>query len=388
MNEWFEHIPTADMIAWRRHIHQHPELSFKEYKTSAFVEKTLQSFGDIEIQHPAQTSVLAIIHGAQKGKTILLRADMDALPMQEESGLSFSSDVNNVAHTCGHDTHTAMLLATAKVLYELKDSLHGSVKLIFQHAEELNPGGSQAIVDSGLIDDVDAVVGLHIIPNLPCGSIHVHPSGPATTAADGFFLHIQGKGSHGSMPQNGIDPIIIGTQIITQLQTIVSRMVTPGELAVLTVGEFKAGEAPNIIPDKAYMSASIRTIHEDTRQSIASRVKAVIQHTCAAYGASYDLDYQFSYAAVLNDAKVSQLVMDSAAQVLGKEMVYEAPLTSASEDFSNYRQIAPVCFVQLGGGTVEEGCGFANHNPKFKIQEAAMINGVKTEVQTVLNFLK
>ena len=190
------------------------------------------------------------------------------------------------------------------------------------------------------------------------------------------------------MPQNGIDPIIVGTQIITQLQTIVSRMVTPGELAVISVGEFQAGEAANIIPDKAYMSASIRTVDETTRQKIAVHVKDIIQHTCMVYGADYDLDYQFAYAAVINDAAVSRLVMESAAQVLGEEYVYEAPLTSASEDFSNYRQIAPVCFVQLGGGTAEEGCGFANHNPKFMIREEAMVNGVKTEVQTVLNYLK
>lgn len=385
---WFQQIPTEDMIRWRRHIHQNPELSFKEYHTSAYVEEILRSFGNIEIEHPTETSVLAIIRGTQKGKTILLRADMDALPMQEESGLPFASTVKQVAHTCGHDTHTAMLLATANVLNKMRDTLHGTVKLIFQHAEELNPGGSQAIVDSGCIDDADAVVGLHIIPNLPCGSIHVHSSGAATTAADGFFLHIQGKGSHGSMPQNGIDPIIVGTQIITQLQTIVSRMVTPGELAVISVGEFQAGEAANIIPDKAYMSASIRTVDETTRQKIAEHVKDIIQHTCKVYGAEYDLDYQFAYAAVINDAAVSRLVMESAAQVLGEEYVYEAPLTSASEDFSNYRQIAPVCFVQLGGGTAEEGCGFANHNPKFMIREEAMVNGVKTEVQTVLNYLK
>lgn len=268
MKEWFNKIPVEDMISWRRHIHQNPELSFKEYNTAAFVEEKLRSFGNIEIVKPTETSVLGILRGAKEGKTILLRADMDALPMQEEGDLPFKSTVKGVAHTCGHDTHTAMLLATAKVLSELKDSLHGTVKFIFQHAEELNPGGSQGIIDSGMLNDIDAVVGLHIIPNLECGSIHVHSEGAATTAADGFFLNIQGKGSHGSMPQNGIDPIIVGTQIINQLQTVISRYTTPGELAVITVGEFKAGDAPNIIPDKAYMSASIRTISDETRKRL------------------------------------------------------------------------------------------------------------------------
>lgn len=388
MKEWFDKIPVQEMIEWRRHIHENPELSFEEFKTSAFVEEKLRSFGNIEIQKPVGTSVLGIIRGAKEGKTILLRADMDALPMQEEGDLPFRSKVESVAHTCGHDTHTAMLLATAKVLSEMRDELHGTVKLIFQHAEEKAPGGATQIIETGVLNDVDAVVGVHIIPNLQTGSIHVHKEGAATTAADGFFLHIQGKGSHGSMPQNGIDPIIVGTQIINQLQTVVSRYVTPGELAVISVGEFKAGDAPNIIPDKAYMSASIRTVNEETRNKVEQRVKDIIDNVCKTYGATYDLDYIKSYMAVINDANLSELVLKSAKEVIGEDMVHEAPMTSASEDFSYYQTIAPECFVILGGGTAKEGCGFANHHPKFKIQEESMISGVKTEVQTVLNFLQ
>lgn len=388
MKDWFKKIPEQEMIEWRRHIHQHPELSFKEFNTAAFVEEKLRSFKNIEIKKPAETSVLGILKGDHEGKKILLRADMDALPMQEESGLPFQSEVANVAHTCGHDTHTAMLLAAAKVLSEMKSELHGTVEFIFQHAEELNPGGAKAIVESGMIHDVDAVVGLHIIPNLVTGSIHVHTEGAATTAADGFFLHIQGVGSHGSMPQMGIDPIVVGTEIIEQLQTVVSRYVTPGELVVISIGEFKAGAAPNIIPDKAYMSASIRTVNEMTRQKVAQRIKDIIDNTCKTYGATYDLDYQFSYPAVINDKHISEIVMESAKEVLGESMVREAPLTSASEDFAYYRNVAPIAFIQLGGGTADEGCGFANHHPKFMIQESAMAAGVKTEVQTVLNYLK
>ncbi|MDO5145680.1 MAG: amidohydrolase [Eubacteriales bacterium] len=388
MKEWFDKIPVKEMIEWRRHIHQNPELSFKEYKTSEFVKEKLRSFGNIEIVEPAGTSVLGILKGDFEGKTILLRADMDALPMQEESDVPYRSACENVAHTCGHDVHTAMLLATAKVLSEMKDQLHGTVKFIFQHAEELNPGGANDIVKSGVLDDVDAVIGLHVITNLEAGSIHVHLDGPSTTAVDAFSLNIQGKGSHGSMPQNGIDPIIVGADIINGLQKIVSRYVTPGELTVITVGEFKAGDAPNIIPDKAYMSASIRTVNEETRQKVAQRIRDVIDKTCQIYGATYDLDYTFSYPAVINDKDVSKLVMDSAKEVLGEDKVAEISLTSASEDFAYYRQIAPVSFVQLGGGTAEDGCGYANHHPKFAIKEEAMEAGVKTEVQSVLNFLK
>lgn len=387
MKSWIKDIPVEEMIAWRHHFHQHPELSFKEYETAKFVEEKLQSFG-IETIRPTETSVLGTLKGNKEGKTILLRADMDALPMQEESTLPFASEVKGVAHTCGHDTHTAILLATAQVLAGMEDSLNGTVKFIFQHAEELNPGGAKEIVETGLLNGVDAVIGLHIMPNLKTGSIHVMPEGPATTSADGFYLHIQGKGSHGSMPQNGIDPIIVGTQIVNQMQTVVSRYVTPGELAVVSVGEFKSGDAPNIIPDKAFMSASIRTVNEETRQKIAARIKEIIDNTCQTYGATYDLDYIFSYPAVINDKNISSLVIDSAKEVLGDDMVFEAAISSGSEDFAYYRQVAPICFMWLGGGTAEEGCGFANHHPNFTVKEEAFVEGVKTEVQTVLNFLK
>lgn len=388
MKPWFDLIPEDEMIDWRRHIHENPELSFKEYNTSDFVEEKLKSFGNIEIQRPTKTSVLGILKGDNAGKTILLRADMDALPMQEELDLPFKSKVDGVAHTCGHDTHTAMLLASAKVLSKLKGDIYGTVKFIFQHAEELNPGGAREIVASGLIDDVDAVVGLHIMTNLKTGSINIHLDGAATTAADGFFLDIIGKGSHGSMPQNGIDPIIIGVQIINQLQTIVSRDVTPGELAVISIGEFKSGDAPNIIPEKAYMSASVRTITEETRAMTKNKIKSIIDGICKIHGATYNLNYVDSYPAVINDKQLSQLVFDSAKEALGEEFVNEISISSASEDFAYYRKIAPICFMQLGGGLAEDGFGFANHNPKFNIDEDSFLNGVKAEVQSVLNFLK
>lgn len=236
-------------------------------------------------------------------------------------------------------------------------------------------GGAKEIIATDLLNDVNAVVGLHIIPRLKKGSTHIHKDGAATTAADEFFLNIQGKGNHGSMPQNGIDPIVVGTQIINQLQTIPSRFTVPGELVVVTVGEFKSGDAPNIIPDKAYMSASIRTIQEDTRRKVAERIHNIIENTCMTYGASYDLNYNYSYPAVINDKDLSNLVMDSAKEVLGEDMVFEALITSASEDFAYYREVAPICFVQLGGGSVEDGYEYANHPPKFKVQAA-------------LNFLK
>lgn len=388
MNNWIKTIPIQKVIEYRRHIHQYPELSFKEFKTADYVETILKTIENVEIIRPTQTSVLATIKGQYPGKTILLRADMDALPMQEETGLEFTSMIENVAHTCGHDTHTAMLLGSVHVLSTLTDQLHGTVKFIFQHAEELNPGGAIEIVKTGLLDDVDAVLGLHIMTDKEVGTIHLKPEGPTTTAADGFSLKIQGKGSHGSMPHLGVDPIIVGVQIVNQLQTIVSRICPPDELAVITIGEFKAGVAPNVIADTAYLSGNIRTTNEKTREKITETIKKMIHNICDSYHATYELDYQHSYPAVINDKDLSAQIKTSAQKVLGEENVFDAPLMTASEDFAYYQQVAPSTYIQLGGGLAKDGYEYANHNPKFMINEEALEAGIKVEVQSVLDYLK
>ncbi|MBI0106672.1 amidohydrolase [Lactobacillus sp. W8089] len=385
---WLKLIPQQEMIEWRRHFHEYPELSFKEFKTSAYISQILQSFGGIEISHPTPTSVLGTIEGQYPGKKILLRADIDALPVAEETNLPFASKNSNIMQACGHDTHTAILLATTKVLNQLRSQLHGTVQVIFQHAEEQVPGGAQAIVNSGQLQNIDAVLGLHIMNGFKTGIINVVLDGPATTGADAFELTIQGKGSHGSMPQTGIDPITVGTEIINQLHTVTSRFTPPKELNVVTVGEFQSGNAVNVLPDTAFLGGTVRTVNEETRQSIARRIKEIIHNTCATYGATYDLNYQFAYAAVINDPNLSKLVKASALEVLPEQMVPEGIMMSGSEDFSAYSQLAPTCFFLLGGGDAAEGYPYSNHSPKFMINEKALINGVKTEIASVLNFLK
>lgn len=385
---WFDLIPTSEMIKWRRYLHQNPELSFHEEKTSHYLIHQLKSFGDIKIEQPTPTSVLGTITGKSAGKKILLRADIDALPVQEETKLEFSSQTPSVMHACGHDTHMAILLATAKVLVQLRNQFSGSVQVLFQHAEETPPGGAQEIVQSGYLKNIDAIIGLHIIPFLPTGSINVVLGGPFSTASDVMKLTIQGKGGHGSMPQNSIDPIIVGNEIINQIQTVVSRLTAPDELNVVNIGEFKAGSAPNVIADTAYLSASIRSVNQTTRQIIAQKIKAIVQNTCQTYGATPKLDYQFYYDAVINDSSLSKLVYQSAQQVLGPQLVTTAGKTSASEDFSAYGKLAPLCYFILGGGLAAEGYKYANHSPQFIIDEKALINGVKTDIATVLNFLQ
>lgn len=371
-----------DVLEWRHHIHQHPERSFHEVATAHYVDSLLTSFGNIEVSHPTPTSVLGILRGTHPGKTVAFRADMDALPVQEETGLPFTSVVPGVSHACGHDAHTAMLLGTAKVLSQKQKDIRGTVYFLFQHAEEEGTGGAQEIIKTGALKGVDAFFGIHLLPNYPAGHLGILPIGAASTSADGFFLTINGKGSHGSMPQLGTDPIVTGAEIVTALQTVVSRNVTPGEMAVVSVGKFQAGNAPNVIPDKAELAATVRTISEPTRQLVAARIKTLIDHIVQANGATCNLDYEFGYPAIQNDEALRTLARAGATKALGTTQVFDAPRMSASEDFSYYKEIAPTCYMVLGVGD-----GAANHSPKFNPDESALANGVKSEVQIILDYL-
>jgi amidohydrolase len=379
---WVKLIPTDDLIKWRRHLHQNPELSFKEEQTSKYVEGVLKSLPNIKIIKPGKTSVIGVLKGAKPGKTVAFRADMDALPLQEETGLPFSSKVKNVSHACGHDAHTAMLLATAATLSKMQDQIKGTVYFIFQHAEEQPPGGALDIVNSGALKEVDAFFGMHVLPNFPAGHVGILPVGAASTAQDVFNLTIIGKGSHGSMPHLGIDPIVVGAAIVNALQTVVSRNVTPGEMTVVTIGKFQSGEAPNVIADKAELAASIRTTTDETRKLVETRTKALIDNITEAYGATYELDYIPTYPAIQNDAALISHAKNSAVALLGNEQVFDAPMMTASEDFAYYRKVAPTCFITLGIGK-----GAANHNPKFNVDESALPNGVKAQVQIILDYL-
>lgn len=370
------------VIEWRRHIHQNPELSFKENATADYVEQTLKSFGNIETSRPTPTSVLGILKGAKPGKTVAFRADMDALPVQEETGLPYASKVEGVSHACGHDAHTAMLLGTAATLSKMQKQLPGTVYFLFQHAEELYPGGAQEIIKSGALKGVDAFFGMHVVANLPVGTVGILPAGAASTNSDGFNLTIQGKGSHGSMPNMGIDPVVVGSAIVMNLQTVVSRSIAPGEMAVVTVGRFQSGNANNVIPETASLGATVRTISDSTRVLVSRRIKDIIESTCKAYGAKADLEYIFSYPAIQNDPGLVAMAKKSAVKAVGEKQVVDAPRMTASEDFSYYKEVAPTCFVVLGAGD-----GPANHSPKFKIDEAALSNGVKAEVQIIKDYL-
>lgn len=373
---------ARDAVEWRHHIHQNPELSFEEEKTSDYVADLLASFGHIEVLRPTKTSVIGILRGGKPGKTVGFRADMDALPVQEETGFPFASKTPGVSHACGHDMHTAMLLGTAKVLASMQKELPGTVYFIFQPGEEKSPGGALPIIKSGALKGVDAIFGAHVMPNAPAGSIGILPAGAASSASDGFSLTIQGKGSHGSMPQMGVDPIVTGSEVVMALQTVVSRSATPGDMAVVTVGKFQSGNAPNVIPDKAELGASIRSVTPETRKLLEERVRTIIDHVCKANGAQYKLDYTLGYPSIQNDAALRELAKKAAIEAGGEKNVFDAPRIPASEDFSYYAQVAPTYFITVGSGD-----GPANHNPGFKADDGAILNGIKTEVRMILDYL-
>ncbi|MGM0218081.1 amidohydrolase [Enterococcus sp. AZ126] len=381
-----EQMPQTDMIKWRRHLHRYPELSFHEVETAKYIQKVLAEFSNLQVSSLTENSVIAILKGNKPGKTIALRADIDALPIMEEANVAFQSENPGVMHACGHDTHTAMLLGAVKVLSTMQDKIAGTVKFIFQPAEEVPPGGAKLLVEAGVMEDVDMVFGLHIAPNIPVGMIGTR-KGAVSAASDVFTLKIKGKGSHGSTPDLSIDPIMIGVEIINNLNNIVSRNISPFDNAVISIGEFNAGKTTNVIPDTAQIKGTVRTNDKEVRLFIKKRIEDIIDGICKMYDASYELDYLFGYSEVNNDSRATDIVIAAAEKVVGKNEMFEAPKMMGGEDFSAYTDVRPGSFFILGGGTAAQECGYMNHHPKFKIMEDCFPVGAGMHVQLILDIL-
>ncbi|MFC3860283.1 M20 family metallopeptidase [Deinococcus antarcticus] len=378
LNSDFPAELSKQVVEWRRHLHRHPELSFQEHRTAQFVEDALRKLPNLTVSRPTPTSVLAVLKGqAGPGKTVLLRADMDALPIEEETGLDFASSHPGVMHACGHDGHTAMLLGAATLLSAQPEMLHGEVRFIFQHAEELPPGGAQELVDAGIMDGVDVVMGAHLMSPVPTGVVVVK-GGPLMAAADRFSLTIQGKGGHGAMPHQTIDPVVIAAQVILALQTIVSRTLDPMDTAVVTVATLEAGIAQNVIPDTVTLGGTIRTFNPEVRQLIPERMEAIVKGITQAHGATYRFDYLQGYRATTNDDTVARRLQDVVRQVLPDVQLLTDPNPlMGSEDFSAYMTKAPGTFVLIGAGGPDAA---PHHHPKFDVDEAALEHGVKVYV--------
>ncbi|HEY4551795.1 MAG TPA: M20 family metallopeptidase [Bacillaceae bacterium] len=365
-----------EVINWRRHFHTHPELSYKEENTSQFVYDTLQSLEGLIVTRPTKTSVMARLIGSHPGKVLALRADMDALPIQEETGLSFASKNPGVMHACGHDGHTAMLLGAAKILVQLKEQIAGEVRFIFQHAEEFFPGGAKEMVEAGVMDGVDQIIGLHVFTMIPAGKIGI-AYGHFTANSDVFDLEIKGKGGHSSQPQDSIDPIAIGAQVVSNLQHIVARNIDPSEKAVVSVTEFHGGSAKNIIPDSIKIGGSVRSFSQDVREKIADLIEQVAKGITAAHGASYVYDYVFGYTSVYNDHAITEKVERLVEEEFGADYVLHVPPFMGGEDFSAFLQKVPGCFIGIGAAFEEEERNFPHHHPRFDIDESSLANGLK-----------
>ncbi|MGB0092996.1 MAG: amidohydrolase [Solirubrobacteraceae bacterium] len=369
---------VPDAIAWRRHLHAHPELSFQEHRTAAFVRERLEALGVLELSSPTPTSVVATLRGAGSGPTLALRADLDALPIQEESGVEFASQADGVMHACGHDGHTAMLLATARLLAAMREELAGEVRFVFQHAEELPPGGAIEIVRSGALEGVDAVVGCHLVSDMDVGTVAAL-DGACTAAADVFSVRILGRGGHAAFPDVSVDPIAAAVQSVSSLQHVVARETPPLESVVVSVTRIAGGTADNVIPECVELGGTVRTYDEKLRQQTREAMERVFAGVTAAHRAKYEFEYVEGYASVVNHQQLTALVRE----VAGTRLVDRPPLM-AGEDFSAYLHVAPACFFFVGAG----GDGaFPHHHPRFTINEGALSIGVETLSAIALRFL-
>jgi amidohydrolase len=382
------------LIADRRYLHEHPELGFQEHNTARFVAERLAALGVDDIRTGInQTGVTGLVRGMADGpgkdRCVLVRADMDALPIPEENDVEYKSQNEGVMHACGHDAHTAILLGLARTLMSRRDQFAGTVKLLFQPSEEMFPGGAKGMIEAGVLEDphVDASFALHMANHQPLGVITI-AGGPIMASPDACYVTIQGKGGHAAAPHRSIDPIVIGAQIVNALQTIVSRNVDPIESCVVTVGKFQAGEAFNVIPDTAELGMTIRTLTPEMRDLAEERVKAVITGVAEAGGATVQVNYIRGYPATVNNNAAAAIVAEAATGVVGEENVIAVPPSMGGEDYAYFLLERPGAMFQVGSKNEEKGLVWAHHHPRFDIDEESLAIGLETMAATVLLYLE
>ncbi|SDG73460.1 amidohydrolase [Planococcus glaciei] len=377
-----------EMIEIRRHLHQHPELSFQEEKTAAFIADFYKG-KDVDVQTHVGNGygVIVTIQGGKPGKTIGLRADFDALPIFEEADVPFKSQNEGVMHACGHDGHTAYLLVLADCLIGMKEELSGTVKIIHQHAEETPPGGAKSIVESGILDDLDYVFGTHLFPSHPAGTVG-YRSGYAMAGRTYFKLRIQGKGGHGSTPHQANDPIVAGAHFITAIQTVVSRRLNPFEMGVVTIGSFDAKGSFNIIKDSIEIEGDVRYMNDKTQEIIAREIERITRGIELEFGVECSLTYTPDYPPLCNDAEVTANVVSilQNADDPAIQEVTEFPVFSGSEDFSYYLEKTPGIFFYIGCMPKGRDEIYHNHHPKFDIDEDALLVAAKAVAHVVCSY--
>ena len=369
---------AGEIVAWRRHLHRHPELSLAEHETAAFVAQRLAALSIDVRTGIGGTGVVGLIRAARRrGPAVMLRADMDALPVQEVDGREYGSTVPGRMHACGHDGHMAMLLGAAKLLAARRDDLPQDVVLCFQPAEE-GPGGAARMIDAGVLDLVEtgSVWGMHLWSQYEVGTVHVRP-GPMMAATDEFIARFVGKGGHGAQPHGAIDPIVAAAHGVAALQSVVARSTDPLDAAVVTVGAFQAGSAANVIPDEALLRGTLRAFSADVREMLRRRVHEVLAGTATAFGCTLAFEVKPGYPALINDARAVEHVRALAASVVGHTEVREPRPMAAAEDFACFLERRPGAFVFLGAGNAVRGIDAPHHSPRFDIDEAALPIGAE-----------
>ena len=368
---------TDEIVNNRRWLHQHAELSFQETETIKYITQKLEQIGGaLQIEHPTETSAVAILKTGREGPVLALRADIDALPMSEDSGLPFQSQNAGVMHSCGHDGHAAILLGTARILVENIERLCGEVRLIFQHAEEQPPGGAVELINAGVLDGVDEVYGLHLVSVQKTGTFGIK-SGILTSATDGFRILVKGFGGHSSMPYACIDPITIGAEIITALQTIISRRLKTSDQAVISVCQVNAGNAYNIIPNNMEIIGSVRTYSREVRDTVKHLLYEISRGITSAHGADLDFSYNEGYDSVDNDPRITAFCENVIVEQFGANKVEHIGQIVPGDDFSAYQKIRPGFFLELGTGNEIKGTEYPHHNPKYMMDEDALPIGVE-----------
>jgi amidohydrolase len=361
-----------EVVGNRRHLHSHPELSFEEVNTSAFIANKLDELG-LQYQRMADNGLVALIKGAKaSNQVVALRADMDALPITEANNVPYKSQNTGVMHACGHDVHTSSLLGTAKILTQLKDDFAGTVKLIFQPAEEKLPGGASLMIKAGVLENPkpQAVLGQHVMPLIDAGKVGFR-AGKYMASTDEIYVTVRGKGGHGAQPQANIDPVIITAHMLTALQTIISRYNDPKSPSVLSFGKVIANGATNVIPNEVYLEGTFRTMDEAWRADAHKKMKKMAEGIAESFGGSVDFNIMKGYPFLINEEKLTASTRAHAEDYLGKENVEDLDIWMAAEDFAYYSQVADSCFYRLGTRNESRGITSSVHTPTFDVEEDA-----------------
>lgn len=385
LNEFFKLIDESypEMVDIRRYLHQYPELSFQEYETAKYIANFYENLGIPYEHNVGGNGIIATLKGGKPGKTIAFRADFDALPIQDEKDVSYKSTADGVMHACGHDGHTAILLTLAKVMKDYQNELPGTIVFLHQHAEEYTPGGAKPMIEDGALDNIDAVFGTHLWTTTPLGVLQTSTD-TFMAGADRFEITIQGLGGHGAYPHETKDSILVGSELISHIQHIVSRRIDPLKTAVVTVGAFEAGDTFNIIADKAKLIGTVRYLEKNIQNTIILELERIIKGICLAADVTYNFDYFKGYPPVVNHPNEANLVLESGSSIKEIEKVEKVAPSMGGEDFAYYLQHKPGAYFFTGAQ--KEDSPYPHHHPKFDIDERALPIAAKTFIQIYFDY--